>query len=176
MSTKFHNGPWCNIKMSSYQHRKPHCGDTTILRPPHLHIVIFYTGKMIFVYSIGALLSKEYFCKISQKLTSIKPPQITTKAGERTQLWCAVLVESTTLWCVGSITATNWGYSGSRWGFTEFEAFIELYSNTKQTSQRLSYHYYPNKKRSVARALCWCHYVYLLCKYKAWHPMVIQPH
>ena len=26
-------GPWFNIKMTSYQYRKSHCGDKTILRP-----------------------------------------------------------------------------------------------------------------------------------------------
>ena len=36
-------GPWFNIKMSSYQHRKSHCGDKTILRPSFLHNGISYT-------------------------------------------------------------------------------------------------------------------------------------
>ena len=39
------SGPWFNIKMSSYQHRKSHCGDKTILRPSYLHNGISYTGK-----------------------------------------------------------------------------------------------------------------------------------
>ena len=39
-------GPWFNIKMSSYQYRKFHCGDKTILRPSYLHNGISYTGKM----------------------------------------------------------------------------------------------------------------------------------
>ena len=30
-------GPWFNIKMSSYQYRKSHCGDKTIFRPSYLH-------------------------------------------------------------------------------------------------------------------------------------------
>ena len=48
-------GPWFNIKMSSYQYRKSHCGDKTILRPSYLHNGISYTGKMISLYWIGAL-------------------------------------------------------------------------------------------------------------------------
>ena len=40
--------------MSSYQHRKSHCGDKTILRPSYLHNGISYTGKMISLYSMGA--------------------------------------------------------------------------------------------------------------------------
>ena len=38
-------GPWFNIKMPSYQYRKSHCGDKTILRPSYLHNGISYIGK-----------------------------------------------------------------------------------------------------------------------------------
>ena len=47
-------GPWFNIKMLSYQYRKSHCGDKTILRPSYLHNGISYTGKMTSLYWIGA--------------------------------------------------------------------------------------------------------------------------
>ena len=40
-------GCWINIKMSSYQYRKFHCGYKTILRPSYLHNEISYTGKTI---------------------------------------------------------------------------------------------------------------------------------
>ena len=49
-------GPWFNIKMISYQYRKTHCGDKTILRPSYLHNGISYTGKTTSLYWIGALL------------------------------------------------------------------------------------------------------------------------
>ena len=39
-------GAWFNVKMTSYQYRKSHCGDKTILRPSYLHNGISYTGKM----------------------------------------------------------------------------------------------------------------------------------
>ena len=48
--------PWFNIKMSSYQYRKSHCGDKTILRPSYLHNGISYTGKTASLYWIGALV------------------------------------------------------------------------------------------------------------------------
>ena len=48
-------GPRFNIKMTSYQYRKSHCGDKTILRPSYLHNGISYTGKMTSLYWIGAL-------------------------------------------------------------------------------------------------------------------------
>ena len=49
-------GGWFNIKMSSYQYRKSHCGDKTILRPSYLHNGISYTGKMTSLYWIRALV------------------------------------------------------------------------------------------------------------------------
>ena len=50
-------GPWFNIKMSSYQYRKSHCGDKTILRPSYLHNGISYTAKMSSLYWIRALFA-----------------------------------------------------------------------------------------------------------------------
>ena len=47
-------GPQFNIKMISYQYRKSHCGDKTILRPSYLHNGISYTGKMTSLYWIRA--------------------------------------------------------------------------------------------------------------------------
>ena len=41
--------------MTSYQHRKSHCGDKTISRPSYLHNGISYTGKMTSLYWIRAL-------------------------------------------------------------------------------------------------------------------------
>ena len=49
-------GPWFNIKMSSYQQRKSHCGDKTILRPSYLHKGISYTGKTTSLYWIRVLM------------------------------------------------------------------------------------------------------------------------
>ena len=43
-------GPWFNIKMSSYQYRKSHCGDKTVVRSSYLHNGISYTGKMASLY------------------------------------------------------------------------------------------------------------------------------
>ena len=51
------SGPWFNIKTSSYQYRKSHCGDETILRPCYLHNGISYTGKTTSLYWIGAQVS-----------------------------------------------------------------------------------------------------------------------
>ena len=49
------SGPWFNIKISSYQYRKSHCGDKTILRPSYLHNGISHTGNTTSPYWIGAL-------------------------------------------------------------------------------------------------------------------------
>ena len=48
-------GGWFNIK-TSYQYRKSHCGDKTILRPSYLHNGISYTGKMLSLYWTRTLL------------------------------------------------------------------------------------------------------------------------
>ena len=50
-------GPWFNIKMLSYQYRKSHCGDKTVVRSSYLHNGISYTGKMSSLYWIGALVA-----------------------------------------------------------------------------------------------------------------------
>ena len=47
-------GDWFNIKIPSYQYRKYHCGDKTILRSSHLHNGISYTGKMTYLFWIRA--------------------------------------------------------------------------------------------------------------------------
>ena len=43
-------GPWFNIKMSSYQYRKSHCGDKTVVRSSYLH------NGMTSLYWIRALI------------------------------------------------------------------------------------------------------------------------
>ena len=54
------SGGWFNIKMSSYQYRKYHFGDQTILRPSYLHNGISYTGSMTSLYWIMAQCPCEY--------------------------------------------------------------------------------------------------------------------
>ena len=51
-------GPRFNIKMLSYQYRKSHCGDKTVVRSSYLHNGISYTGKMSSLYWIRALVVK----------------------------------------------------------------------------------------------------------------------
>ena len=45
---------WFNIKIPSYQYRKSHYGDKTVVRSSYLHYGISYTGKMSSLYWIGA--------------------------------------------------------------------------------------------------------------------------
>ena len=47
--------------MTSYQYRKSHCGDKTILWPSYLHNGISYTGKITSLYWIRALVPSLYF-------------------------------------------------------------------------------------------------------------------
>ena len=46
-------GAWFNIKIPSYQHRKSHCGDKTVVRSSYLHNGISYTRKMACLYWIS---------------------------------------------------------------------------------------------------------------------------
>ena len=43
-------GPWFNIKMLSYQYRKSHCGDKTVVSLSYIHNGISYTGKITYFY------------------------------------------------------------------------------------------------------------------------------
>ena len=52
----WNTGPWFNIKMSSYQYRKSHCGDKTVVRSSYLHNGISYTGKMTSLYWFSPLV------------------------------------------------------------------------------------------------------------------------
>ena len=52
--TNERTGARFNIKMLSYQYRKSHCGDKTVVRSSYLHNGISYTGKMSSLYWIGA--------------------------------------------------------------------------------------------------------------------------
>ena len=53
LKIRIHPGTWFNIKMTSYQYRKSHCGDKTIWRPSYLHNGISDTGKTTFYIESG---------------------------------------------------------------------------------------------------------------------------
>ena len=59
-SAMWRPGGWINTKMPSYQYRKSHCGDKTILWPSYLHNGISYTGKMTSLYWIRVLVLLRY--------------------------------------------------------------------------------------------------------------------
>ena len=56
---------WFNIKMPSYQYRKSHCGDKTVVRSSYLHNGVSYTGKMVSLYWIRALFAFEIMTFLS---------------------------------------------------------------------------------------------------------------
>ena len=49
-------GAWLNIWMLSYQYRKSHCGDQSILRLSYLHSGVSCTGKIAYLYWKGMTL------------------------------------------------------------------------------------------------------------------------
>ena len=50
------SGPLFTIKLSSYQYRKSHCGDKTVVRSSYLHNGISYTGETKSFHWIRALV------------------------------------------------------------------------------------------------------------------------
>ena len=56
--------------MSSYQYRKSHCGDKTVVRSSYLHNGISYTGKMSSLYWIGALTTSGARGRLNIKMSS----------------------------------------------------------------------------------------------------------
>ena len=70
-------GPWFNIKMSSYQYRKSHCGDKTVVRLSYLHNGISYTGKMTSLYWFSPL---EVFLKVTWPFSIFTPSDLEAKS------------------------------------------------------------------------------------------------
>ena len=64
----------------SYQYRKSHCGDKTILRPLYLHNGISYTGKTTSLYLIGALV----FVKLTVSFRITSPAPVFVELPDRT--------------------------------------------------------------------------------------------
>ena len=58
--------------MPSYQYRKSHCGDKTILRPSYLHNGISYTGKMASLYWFSPRLAS--YNKTNKEHSERRPP------------------------------------------------------------------------------------------------------
>ena len=55
-ASNMETGPRFNIKISSYQYRKSHCGDKTVVRSSYLNNGISYIGKTTSLYWIRALV------------------------------------------------------------------------------------------------------------------------
>ena len=63
------SGGWFNKKISSYQYRKSHCVDKTILRPSYLRNGISYTGKTTSLYWIRVLTLLRAFQPMAAQLS-----------------------------------------------------------------------------------------------------------
>ena len=81
-------GPRFNIKMSSYQYRKSHCGDKTVVRSSYLHNGISYTGKTTSLYWIRAQLAS-FLIELSMycSKTSKPIPQYQIQPVARRRWW-----------------------------------------------------------------------------------------
>ena len=81
------SGSQFNIKMSSYQYRKSHCGDKTVVRSSYLHNGISYTGRTTSLYWIGAQSSALLdLCEGNSMKTAGFPAQRASN-GENASIW-----------------------------------------------------------------------------------------
>ena len=64
-------GPRFRIKMSSYQYRKSHCWDKTVVRSSYLHNGISYICKAASLFWIAALFTNAYVYIDSAPLVTI---------------------------------------------------------------------------------------------------------
>ena len=98
------SGAWFNIKMLSYQYRKSHCGDKTVVRSSYLHNGISYTGKTLSLYWIRAQSTGICSCKVDleQLVTLIK-----VKPWRYKRPWCETFnpmaLKLEYFWQIGSI-------------------------------------------------------------------------
>ena len=87
-------GGWFNIKMSSYQYRKSHCGDKTVVRSSYLHNGISYTGKMSSLYWIGAqilMLIKLFF--VERYAVTLEVLRVQLNLNNNFSIWSLYLYE-----------------------------------------------------------------------------------
>ena len=98
------SGPWFNIKMSSYQYRKSHCGDKTVVRSSCLHNGISYTGKMSSLYWIRALEQKMYSITLSSKLGMEACTSSST--GSKTSLYTTYISYKHETYATGTVKRT----------------------------------------------------------------------
>ena len=151
LATELNTGGWINIKMSSYQYRKSHCGDKTILRPSYLHNGISYTGKMTSLYWIRALnhngersLQQRHSTRFNElptnknELEQIRTNPKRPTVHVRRQLWFTVLnisqyslrlhelwrslQRATIFFAEPERTATNYNDHGDFWHEPGFDA------------------------------------------------------
>ena len=86
--------------MSSYQYRKSHCGDKTVVRSSYLHNGIFYTGKITSLYWNKTLVYDSFSKK---EVTGCFATQ-QTSSGIRSGTTYNSLRPSDAYICVGNLT------------------------------------------------------------------------
>ena len=131
-------GHWFNIKMSSYQNRKSHCGDKTVIRLSYLHCGISYTGKMAsLLYPRPTKLEGGYTGFTLSVRPSICPsvrPSVCRRHGFRSisQVCCGISISNLTWWSKAgaywfpATSLSKWP-PGSHIGFFGFQTLTLLW-------------------------------------------------
>ena len=99
-------GSWFNINMASYQYRKSHCGDKTVVRSSYLHNGISYTGKMTSLYWIRPQV--DWWLSIVQ--CAVFPISlIVGQCGQRMMYHCVVVFYSLIdIYSLSLFSPINW--------------------------------------------------------------------
>ena len=126
-------GPWFNIKMLSYQYRKSHCGDKTVVRSSYLHNGISYSGKTTSLYWIRAL---NYYYMFTQNV-SVESVFITflqlTRWGRMTHICANKLVRHCLRkWLVACLPASH--YLDHCWLLLIGRIFNEIWIQIQQSA------------------------------------------
>ena len=143
-----HPGPWFNIKMSSYQYRKSHCGDKTVVRSSYLHNGISYADIMSSLYWIRA---QKNFGKITAWLELTNWTQQSTDDGHNS---CGITETKSrhidNLFVTGWASSIWWpfGFSVLYWTvYRESGTFILCRMVTRDAD-------WAGKTRDVSRVSC----------------------
>ena len=119
-------GPWFNIKMSSYQYRKSHCGDKTVVRSSYLHNGNSYTGKMTSLYWISPLLlAHKSSTRISRKYSL-------TTSGEEVSACLSLRAQLKSVFATESLDVIDYSYINNI-------SLVEQFVMKRTTNQTLKF-------------------------------------
>ena len=169
--------PWFNIKMSSYQYRKSHCGDKTVVRSSYLHNEISYTIKMSSLYWIGPLFHGVFAFCIWHKLYCRMRNGVSTHRNEINQeklFWDFVRLSETppshqqACWCPGDLTSFFWNTTASSPEFLVWQMHYNDMDGNGELIMPAMYHAYCSANTNSWVACLWIINNPIMCAINSW--------